>query len=139
MTTKKYAFENGNCCSPQRISDNDYESEAGPCSDKSKISGDPPPEDGECMICRRHIDELEPFEDKGDWFLDDFSGAKLVRRLREFVPGYPTTHLECRDCFARSGPVWVIDAEDRLGRPLTEREYIDMRYKLELSLLEMHE
>ena len=139
MTTNKYEFENGNYCSPQSADDCDYESDAKPCADKKKVLINPPPEDGECMICGRHINELESFEDKDDWLFEDFSGAKLIKMRREYYPGFAISNWECRDCIARSGPLWAIDEEVRLGRPLTEREYIDMRYKLEVSVLEMHE
>ena len=139
MTTKKYEFENGNCCSPQWVTDNDYESNSGPCSEKRKVLINPPPEDGKCMICGRHVSELESFGGPGDPCLGDFSGAKLTKTFREDDPGYITAHWECRDCLGRPGPLWAIDEEDRLGRPLTEREAIDLRYKLELSILEMHE
>ena len=111
MTANKYEFENDNCCSPSQ--------------------------DGKCMMCGRHVNELEAFED--DRFFGNSSGAKLISRSREFLPGYPVKNLECRDCFARPGPIWAFNEKDRLGRPLTEREYIDVRYKLELSLLEIHE
>ena len=139
MTTNKYIFEYNNCCSPQWVSDNDYDSEAGPCSDKRKILINPPPQDGECMMCGRHVTELEAFVETVDsLFFDDISGAKLIRRYREFLPGYPVSNLECRDCIGRPGPLWAIHEENRLGRPLMQREYIDMRYKLELSHLEIH-
>ena len=139
MTTNKCEFENDNCCSPQWVSDNDYENDAGSCSDKSRISINPPPQDGKCMICGRHVNELKAFGGPGDPCLGDFSGAKLIKMWREDYPGYTKSSWECRDCIGRPGPLWAIDEEDRLGRPLTEREYIDMRYKLELWLLEIHE
>lgn len=139
MTTNKYEFDTGPCCSPQWVNHKDYVSEAGLCSDKRKILINPPPENGQCMICGRHVQELEAFGGPGDPLLGDFSGAMLVKMFREDYPGDITPSWECRDCVARAGPLWAIDEEDRLGRPLTEREYIDMRYKLELFLLEIHE
>ena len=113
MTTNKHEFENDNCSAP--------------------------PQDGECMTCGRHVNELEAFDGEDNCIFGNFAGAKLISQLREFLPGYPVKNLECRDCFARPGPIWAIREEDCLGRPLTEREYIDMRYELELSLLEIHE
>ena len=139
MTSNKYEFDTGPCCSPQWVDDKDYESVGGPCSERKKILINPPPNDGQCMICGRHVRELEAFGGSGDPLHGDFFGAKLVKKWREDYPGYGTSNWECRDCIARSGPLWAIDEEDRLGRPLTEREYIDMRHKLELWLLEMHE
>ncbi len=135
MTTNNYIFVYNNCCSPRWVSDNDYESEAGPCSDKRKILINPPPQDGECMICKRHVNDLEAFGGPGDPCLGDFSGAKLIKMWREDFPGGAKLSWECRDCVARAGPLWAIDEEDRLGRPLTEREYIDLQHKLELTLL----
>ena len=138
MTTKKYEFENDNCCSPQWANDCDYESDAKSCADKRKVLINPPPEDAKCMICGRHVSELGTFGGPGDPLVGDFSGAKLVKKGREDYPDYITSSWECRDCVGRPGPLWAIYEEDRLGRPLTEREYIDMRYKLEISILEMH-
>ena len=91
------------------------------------------------MICGRHVRELEAFGGTDDFFFEDFACSKLNIKTREFLPHYPVKNLECRDCFARPGPLWAINEEDRLGRPLTEREYIDMRHELELRLLELHE
>ena len=139
MKTNKYEFDTGPCCSPQWISHKDYENEGGPCSDMRKILINPPPEDGKCMICGRHVGELKAFGRAGDPLLGDFSGAKLVKTWREDYPGYTKSSWECRDCVARLGPLWAIYEEDRLGRRLTEREYIDLRHELELGLLEIHE
>ena len=139
MATNKYAFENSNCCSPQWANDSDYESDAKPCADKRKLLINPPPENGKCMICGRHVRELETFGGPGDPLVGDFSGAKLVKMFREEYPHYITSSWECRDCVGRPGPLWAIYEEDSVGRPLTEREYIDMRYKLEIFFLEMHE
>ena len=91
------------------------------------------------MICGRHVRELEDFGGAGDPLVGDFYGAKLVKKFREDFPGYITPSWECCDCVARPGPLWAMHEEDRLGRPLTEREFIDMRHDLELSLLEFHE
>ena len=139
MATNKYLFENDIFCSPQYVNDNDYESDAGPCSDKRKVLINPPPEDGNCVLCHRNVSELTAFGGPGDPCLGDFSGAKLIKNWRENLPDYVISSWECRDCVARPGPLWAIYEEDRAGRPLTEREYIDGRYELEQSLLEFHE
>ncbi len=139
MTTDRYELDIGPSCSPQRVSQKDYVSEGGPRSGRRKTLSNLPPEDRECMICGRHEHELEAFGGTDDFFFEDFASSKLNTKTREFLPGYPVPNLECRDCFARPGPLWAIHEEDRLGRPLTEREYIDMRYKLEIRELEMHE
>ena len=139
MTSDKYLLETDVCCSPQWVSNEDYEGEGGPCSDKKKMVINPPPHGGKCMICGRHVRELEAFGGPGDPVARDFSGAKLVKQFREELPGYVGKSWECRDCVARPGPLWAINEEDRLGRPLTEREYIDLRHEIELALMEMHE
>jgi hypothetical protein len=50
------------------------------------ISVNPPPEDGRCMCCKRHITELKPFGKAGDPLLGDFDGAYLVKRWRPDGP-----------------------------------------------------
>ncbi len=139
MTTNKYELDTGPCCSPQGVNHKDYESEDGQCSDKRKMLINPPPEGEKCMICGRHVRELEAFGGTDDFFFEDFASSKLNTKTREFLPHYSVLNLECRDCFARPGPLWAIHEEDRLGRPLTEREYIDLQYKLEIQELEMCE
>ncbi len=139
MTTNKYEFETDTCCSPQWVGDKDYESVGGPCSERRKILINPPPNDGKCMICGRHVRDLEAFGGPGDPLVGDFSGAKLIKQYREQLPDYITSSWECRDCAAREGPLWAIHEEDRLGRPLTEREYIDREHEIKVRLLELHE
>ncbi len=139
MAGDKYTIDEAHCCSPQWVSHKDYEGEGGPCSDRKTIIINPPPEDGKCMICGRHVHELKAFGGPGDPLVGDFSGAKLVKQFREEYPGYVEKSWECRDCVERSGPLWAFHEEDRLGRPLTRREYIEMEHKLNLWLLEMHE
>jgi hypothetical protein len=52
----------------------------------------PPPEDGRCQCCGRHLDELTPFGKMGDPIMADFEGALLVRRLRPLTPP-PVEHV----------------------------------------------
>ena len=127
MTTNKYAFDTGTCCSPQWVGDRDYQSDGGPCSDKRKILLNPPPQSGECDICGRHVRNLDPYGGPGDPLIGDFSGAKLVKSFREEFPGQIGSSWECRECIARSGTLWEIEEEDRLGRPLTEKECEELR------------
>ncbi len=82
-----------------------------------------------CDICRRPIDELEPFERSEEnlpWD-DDIAEEKLIKVYREYYPDYPLDLWHCRDCCGRSGTVWEIDEEDGLGRPLTVMERHDLR------------
>ncbi len=127
MAVDKYIFENNACCSPQWVNDNDYEIGDGPCSDKRKIIINGPPQDGNCMLCGRHVSELDAFGGPGDPCLGDFSGAKLVKSFREEFPGQIGSSWECRECIARPGILWEIEEEDRLGRPLTEKECEELR------------
>ena len=46
------------------------------------ISLNPPPGDGRCDCCLRHISELEPFGGPGDPLVGDFTGCFLVKTWR---------------------------------------------------------
>jgi hypothetical protein len=46
----------------------------------------PPPQDGRCDCCGRHINELSPFGKAGDPLVGDFDGAYLVKRWRAEGP-----------------------------------------------------
>jgi hypothetical protein len=50
------------------------------------ININPPPEDGRCHCCGRHISELNPFGGPGDPLVGDFTGALLVKMFRRFGP-----------------------------------------------------
>ncbi len=94
------------------------------------IAINPPPTDMCCQICHRHCDDLEAFGGPGDPRVGDFAGAKLVKHWREDFPGQIAASWDCRDCIGRSGGVWEIEEEDRLGRPLSAMERDDMRFEL---------
>jgi hypothetical protein len=51
-----------------------------------KINLNPPPEDGRCECCGRHISELKPFGGPGDPLVGDFSGAYLIKKFRDIEP-----------------------------------------------------
>ncbi len=134
MTTSKHELDTGPCCSPQWVSDKDYQSEGGPCSDKRKILINPPPVDGHCDICQRHVSELEAFGGPGDPLVGDFSGAKLVKNYRWDYPYHVGSTRECRDCFVRPEPIWwIVSEEERLGRRLTDIEVVEIQRKFELE------
>ncbi len=42
----------------------------------------PPPADGRCQVCGRHISELKPFGGPGDPLVGNFKGELLVKRWR---------------------------------------------------------
>lgn len=46
------------------------------------ININPPPEDGRCMCCERHISELKPFGKAGDPCVGDFQGVYLGKSFR---------------------------------------------------------
>jgi hypothetical protein len=50
------------------------------------INLNPPPEDGVCNCCGRHINEVKPFGGPDDPLVGDFSGARLVKIFRPFAP-----------------------------------------------------
>jgi hypothetical protein len=53
---------------------------------KPRISINPPPGDGRCMCCGRHISELKPFGKAGDPLVGDFDGALLIKKFRTLGP-----------------------------------------------------
>ena len=54
--------------------------------DKARIIINPPPKDGRCYCCGRHISELTPFGKAGDPLVGDFDGALLVKNNRPIEP-----------------------------------------------------
>ena len=53
---------------------------------KARVSINPPPEDGRCDCCGRHISELTPFGKAGDPLVGDFDGELLVKKWRAVGP-----------------------------------------------------
>ena len=53
---------------------------------KPGININPPPVEGRCQCCRRHISELKPFGGPDDPLVGDFSGAMLIKIWRAFGP-----------------------------------------------------
>ena len=54
--------------------------------EKARININPPPEDGRCDCCGRHISELTPFGKAGDPLVGDFDGELLIKKLRAVGP-----------------------------------------------------
>jgi len=46
----------------------------------------PPPQDGCCRVCGRHMSELKPFGGPGDPLVGDFTGELLVKKWRPMGP-----------------------------------------------------
>ena len=57
------------------------------------IQINPPPEDGKCECCGKHMSELKPFGKAGDPLVGDFDGALLVKKFRTELPP-PDIRLE---------------------------------------------
>ena len=53
---------------------------------KARININPPPPDGRCNCCGRHISELPPFGKAGDPLVGDFNGELLVKKFRPSGP-----------------------------------------------------
>lgn len=53
---------------------------------KPRININPPPSDGRCNCCGRHISELKPFGKAGDPLVGDFDGAVLIKMYRPAGP-----------------------------------------------------
>ena len=50
------------------------------------ININPPPVEGRCQCCHKHISELKPFGGPGDPLVGDFSGAMLIKIWRAYGP-----------------------------------------------------
>jgi hypothetical protein len=50
------------------------------------MSINPPPSDGKCMCCGRHLEELSPFGGPDDPLVGDFAGALLIKKYRRCGP-----------------------------------------------------
>ena len=53
---------------------------------RPRISINPPPADGRCNCCGRHLSELKPFGKAGDPMVGDFDGALLIKKFRPDFP-----------------------------------------------------
>jgi len=78
MTTK--IVDNNSAVSLGSISnDKDLKIEA-------RVNINPPPEDGRCHCCGRHISKLTPFGKAGNPLVGDFDGELLVKKWRAVGP-----------------------------------------------------
>lgn len=53
--------------------------------EKIAISINPPPQDGRCECCRRHVSELKVYGGPGDPLVGDFTGAKLIKTFKSLT------------------------------------------------------
>jgi hypothetical protein len=70
------------------------------------INLNPPPVDGRCECCGRHISELKPFGKSGDPLVGDFDGDYLVRRWRPDGPYDEESEFaweEAERCYKQEG------------------------------------
>jgi hypothetical protein len=65
----------------------------------------PPPEDGCCDVCGRHMSELTPFGGPGDPLLGDFSGELLVKIWRRMGPYDEKAHKAWQEAEAQTGAI----------------------------------
>ena len=54
--------------------------------DLKRIWLNPPPSDGRCMCCGKHMSELKPYGKAGDPLVGDFDGVLLLKRFRQDGP-----------------------------------------------------
>jgi hypothetical protein len=87
----------------------------------------PPPRNGRCNCCRRHISELKPFGGPGDPLVGDFTGAYLVKKWRADGPYNEEAEMAMREadsCYEKDGfddsLDWMID---RYGKEEGEALY----------------
>ena len=87
------------------------------------ININPPPSDGKCKCCRRHISELKPYGGAGDPIFGDFDGELLVKT---WMPMYPPIEDDDRlyekyfgDCDTEKD---YSEAKDVIVRDLGEKE-----------------
>ena len=69
---------------------------------KKVIWINPPPEDGRCECCGRHINELKPFGGPGNPLVGDFKGAILVKGFRYDFPEVENP-FDISDCLEKNG------------------------------------
>src|SRR5215510_4892708 len=78
----QYLFENANVFSVGSISaEEDLHGAPRP-----GVSINPPPQDGRCEGCQRHMSELPPFGNAEDPFVEDLDGEVLVKTWRRMGP-----------------------------------------------------
>ena len=90
----------------------------------------PPPSDGRCQVCRRHISELKPFGGPGDPLVGDFDGELLVKRWRHMGPYDEEAEKSWQEAQAQTGAkepekalLWLIT---RYGKERAEEICISM-------------
>ena len=116
----------------------------------------PPPSDGRCHCCEKHISQLKPFGKAGDPLVGDFDGAYLVKKFRPDAPYCKLSEEAMLEAEKHADPTaWLIekygekeaemislrvDAHGSVGKSwecrdcaiLDENEYFEIRSKLPL-------
>jgi hypothetical protein len=70
------------------------------------VNLNPPPQDGRCDCCGRHISKLKPFGGPGDPLVGDFSGALLIKKFRPDGPydeEAEKAYNEAEACYKQAG------------------------------------
>ena len=55
-------------------------------SGKRVVVINPPPKDGCCEVCGKHVSQLKPFGKEGDPLVGNFDGALLIKTFRSMAP-----------------------------------------------------
>ncbi len=100
---------------------------------KPGININPPPKEGRCDCCGRHISELKPFGGPGDPLVGNFTGAFLVKGYRSdgiYDEEAETVCKEAQRCYEADGfndPLdWMIDKygrEEAIGMDCAVQAY----------------
>jgi hypothetical protein len=119
-------FERGQCISLGSI-----ENEQDLIPREGLVNINPPPKDGRCYCCGRHISELEPFERDNDDFPFGFGGSYLVKTWRPAGPYNAEAAHAVRESERRYSEEgydrsleWLIDAYGR-------EKGVQMKYAVE--------
>jgi hypothetical protein len=119
---KEIMFKSGRCIS---LGSMENENDLKPIPGKLNIN--PPPSDGKCMCCGKHISKLKPFGKAGDPLVGDFEGALLVKTFRPDGPYNEEAELamnEAEQCYEGDGYKDILDwMINKYGKEKGERFY----------------
>lgn len=81
----------------------------------------PPPEDGRCEVCGRHINELKPFGGRSNPLVGDFTGALLIKKFRPAGP-YNEEAVKAWEGYEKECQV-VVKSEQPIADGINHIEY----------------
>jgi hypothetical protein len=102
---------------------------------KGVIRVNPPPADGKCNCCERHLNELKPFGKAGDPPEGNFDGALLVKTYRR---AFPEPNAEIQEIIERffgncETEADYESADSRLIREYGKKDAEDIRFLISTS------